>query len=125
MEMSAGFSISTCYSFSSSYLCVSWYAKFLPPITPPMADLSPESPRFLVKKRKYHEAYRSLLALREVPLLAARDLFYMHVQLLAETKIFSVNPDIELVPVSSDPGSDSDSINRNLDGIGRNEIYQD
>ncbi|PGH27083.1 hypothetical protein AJ80_01269 [Polytolypa hystricis UAMH7299] len=63
----------------------------------------PESPRFLLKKRDYHGAYESLLALRGVPLLAARDLFYMHVQLLAETKLAYTD----------------------LGDVGENETYQD
>src|SRR5205809_7178501 len=125
MAMSDGFSVPTCYSFSCSRLCVSWCVSALCPITRPMIDMRPESPRFLVKKRKYHEAYRSLLALRESPLLAARDLFYMHVQLLAETNLFSNRPDIELGPVGTDAGHETDSANMNLDDIGKNETYQD
>ncbi|KAG6011854.1 hypothetical protein E4U43_008075 [Claviceps pusilla] len=38
----------------------------------------PESPRWYLKKKKYAKAWRSLLRLRNTPLQAARDLFYIH-----------------------------------------------
>jgi len=47
----------------------------------------PESPRWLMKKNRYPEAYRSLLRLRHSSLQAARDLYYIHVQLVEESKI--------------------------------------
>jgi MFS family permease len=37
----------------------------------------PESPRWLLKKKKPQKAYRSLLRLRNTPLQAARDLYYI------------------------------------------------
>ncbi|KAL2673531.1 hypothetical protein Neosp_011973 [[Neocosmospora] mangrovei] len=45
---------------------------------------APESPRWLIKKGRHAKAYRSLLRLRNSPLQAARDLYYIHLQLLAE-----------------------------------------
>ncbi|KAL3418234.1 sugar transporter [Phlyctema vagabunda] len=48
---------------------------------------SPESPRWLIKKNKYAKAYRSLLRLRNSPLQAARDLYYVHAQLQAEQRL--------------------------------------
>lgn len=44
----------------------------------------PESPRWLLKKKKVAKAYRSLLRLRNTPLQAARDLYYIHAQLVYE-----------------------------------------
>lgn len=44
----------------------------------------PESPRWLMKKHKHAKAYRSLLRLRNTPLQAARDLYYVHAQLIYE-----------------------------------------
>jgi len=44
----------------------------------------PESPRWLLKKRRVAKAYRSLLRLRNTPLQAARDLYYIHAQLVYE-----------------------------------------
>ncbi|KAA6406412.1 MAG: MFS SP galactose:H+ symporter [Lasallia pustulata] len=44
----------------------------------------PESPRWLMKKHKHNKAYQSLLRLRTTPLQAARDLYYIHAQLVAE-----------------------------------------
>lgn len=46
-----------------------------------------ESPRWLIKKGRYSEAMRSLQRLRKHPILAARDLYYMHVLLEAEKSI--------------------------------------
>jgi MFS family permease len=46
-----------------------------------------ESPRWLMKKNRYPQAYRSLLRLRFTPLQAARDLYYIHAQLEAESLI--------------------------------------
>jgi sugar porter (SP) family MFS transporter len=47
----------------------------------------PESPRWLMKKNRYPEAYHSLIRLRHTELQAARDLYYIHVQLHQESKI--------------------------------------
>ena len=44
----------------------------------------PESPRWLMKKGKVDKAYWSLLRLRNSPLQAARDLYYIHAQLMYE-----------------------------------------
>jgi MFS family permease len=44
----------------------------------------PESPRWLMLKKNYKKAYRSLLRLRNSPLQAARDLYYVHAQLIQE-----------------------------------------
>ncbi|KAL2354133.1 MFS transporter [Cryomyces antarcticus] len=44
----------------------------------------PESPRWLMKKKKYAKAYKSLLRLRGTPFQAARDLYYIHAQLVME-----------------------------------------
>jgi hypothetical protein len=40
-----------------------------------------------MKKNRYTQAYRSLLRLRFTPLQAARDLYYIHAQLEAESLI--------------------------------------
>jgi sugar porter (SP) family MFS transporter len=44
----------------------------------------PESPRWLMKKRKYTKAYQSFLKLRNTPFQAARDLYYTHALLEQE-----------------------------------------
>jgi MFS family permease len=41
----------------------------------------PESPRWLMKKRRLPQAYKSLLKLRNSPLQAARDLYFINAQL--------------------------------------------
>jgi len=47
----------------------------------------PESPRWYMKKNRYPEAYKSLLRLRNHPLQAARDLYYIHAQLEIEKEV--------------------------------------
>ncbi|EXJ78128.1 hypothetical protein A1O3_09289 [Capronia epimyces CBS 606.96] len=44
----------------------------------------PESPRWYMKKGRYRDAYKSLLRLRNGPIQAARDLYYIHVQMKQE-----------------------------------------
>lgn len=44
----------------------------------------PESPRWLMGKKKYRQAYESLFRLRNSPLQAARDLYFIHAQIIQE-----------------------------------------
>ncbi|CCE28959.1 related to sorbitol transporter [Claviceps purpurea 20.1] len=58
---------------------------FIPAI--PLALLiffCPESPRWFIKKNRYRDAMRSLCRLRNTRIQAARDLYYIHVQLQVE-----------------------------------------
>ncbi|KAM0741583.1 hypothetical protein ACQRIT_004440 [Beauveria bassiana] len=60
-------------------------AAFIPAV--PLAVLiymCPESPRWYIKKNRYADALQSLLRLRNDPVQAARDLYYIHVQLQVE-----------------------------------------
>ncbi|CAD7064839.1 unnamed protein product [Tilletia caries] len=47
----------------------------------------PESPRWLMKKGRYADAYKSLLRLRNSPVQACRDLYFAYVLLVEEEKI--------------------------------------
>ncbi|WWD09184.1 hypothetical protein V865_007306 [Kwoniella europaea PYCC6329] len=47
----------------------------------------PESPRWLMKKGRYAQAFAAMTRLRHTEVLAARDLYYAHVQLMEENKI--------------------------------------
>lgn len=47
----------------------------------------PESPRWYIKKQRYQQAFRSLLKLRNHPLQAARDLYYINAQVEIEKHI--------------------------------------
>ncbi|MCJ1312526.1 hypothetical protein MMC25_006200 [Agyrium rufum] len=47
----------------------------------------PESPRWYIKKGRYQDAFRSLCRLRNTPLQAARDLYYIQAQILEEAAI--------------------------------------
>jgi len=51
----------------------------------------PESPRWYMKKGRYQKAYQSLLRLRNNPIQAARDLYYIHSQLELEAQILGTN----------------------------------
>lgn len=51
----------------------------------------PESPRWYIKKGRYSDAFKSLCRLRNTPLQAARDLYYIHAQLLEEAAIIGHN----------------------------------
>ncbi|KAJ9665056.1 hypothetical protein H2201_004922 [Coniosporium apollinis] len=60
----------------------------------------PESPRFLIKKGRFKEAYTSLCYLNETPLQAARELYYISAQIEAENQLYmnkdSRRKDLEL-----------------------------
>jgi hypothetical protein len=67
----------------------SWRALLATAIIPAIVLLflvfmCPESPRFLIQRNRYPEAYKSLLELRGTPIQAARDLYYIHAQLQTE-----------------------------------------
>ncbi|KAF3223837.1 hypothetical protein TWF679_000272 [Orbilia oligospora] len=47
----------------------------------------PESPRWYIKKRRYKEAFKSLLRLRNHRIQAARDLYYINAQISVEHKV--------------------------------------
>jgi len=49
----------------------------------------PESPRWYIKKGRYANAFRSLVRLRNTPLQAGRDLYYIHAQILAEQEFIA------------------------------------
>lgn len=51
----------------------------------------PESPRWYIKKGRYREAYASLCRLRNTPVQAARDLYYIHAQIVLEAAIIDRN----------------------------------
>ena len=49
----------------------------------------PESPRFLMKHQRYLAAHRALLDLRGEPLLAAKEMLYVHYQMEVEMRNLS------------------------------------
>ena len=58
------------------------------PLTALLSELTvEESPRWLIKKNKYRQAFNSLRRLRNTPLQAARDLYYIHAKVTIEKKI--------------------------------------
>lgn len=46
-----------------------------------------ESPRWYIKKHRYPDAFTSLLRLRNTPVQAARDLYYIHAQVRLEEEV--------------------------------------
>ncbi|KAF4987953.1 hypothetical protein FDECE_15236 [Fusarium decemcellulare] len=63
----------------------------------------PESPRWYMKKNRYRDAIQSLLRLRNHPVQAARDLYYIHAQLEIEVEFIGkgnyINRFIELFTI--------------------------
>ena len=56
----------------------------------------PESPRFLMKHQRYAAAYKTLLGLRGEPVLAAKEMLYVHYQMVVEMAHLShKRPDVE------------------------------
>ncbi|KKA30873.1 hypothetical protein TD95_000741 [Thielaviopsis punctulata] len=49
--------------------------------------LCPESPRWLMKKGRYADAWKSIIQLRNDPILAARDMYNIHAQMQIENRI--------------------------------------
>lgn len=54
------------------------------PILAVLLVFCPESARWYLKKNRIHDAFHSLLRLRHHPILAARDLYLIHVQIVEE-----------------------------------------
>lgn len=52
----------------------------------------PESPRFLIRRSQYADAFRSLRYLRGTDIQAARDLYYIHSQLQVEAEYTLTSP---------------------------------
>lgn len=50
--------------------------------------LCPESPRWLMKKGRYQKAFRAFSRIRNSELICAREMFYAHCQLMAESDEF-------------------------------------
>lgn len=49
--------------------------------------LCPESPRWLMKKNRYPQAWKSFTVLRNNPIQVARDIYYVHAQLTIEMEL--------------------------------------
>ncbi|KAK0214353.1 hypothetical protein IW262DRAFT_1450103 [Armillaria fumosa] len=78
--------------FYSSVGDVAWRLQLLSAVIPAVPlvlglCLCPESPRWYMKKGRYVEAFRSFKRLRNTELQAARDLYYVHRQLMEEYKV--------------------------------------
>ncbi|TKX26296.1 sugar transporter-like protein 5 [Elsinoe australis] len=52
-----------------------------------MTYYAPESPRWLMSKGRYQQAFKSLTQLRKTRLMAARDLYDIHIRLMLEKEI--------------------------------------
>lgn len=62
----------------------------------PLVFVCSESPRWLIKRGNYRKAYEVLVRLREHPLLAARDLYYIHAQIQVEASLFAKRKNVDL-----------------------------
>ena len=110
----------TCGIFLGSIACLvvsdNWRFQVASAFIPPLpllilVLLCVESPRWLLKKGRYREAYKSYFVLRETPVQACRDLYYTHCQIQSETKYFTSQmrkkQDIEMRPMTGSVGSRS------------------
>jgi len=85
------------FGFTANLICagigpLAWRFQIASAVLPTLCMLSlvwtvPESPRYLLKNGRLGDAYKSLLALRETPLLAARELYYANAQIQAEVSL--------------------------------------
>jgi MFS family permease len=67
---------------------------FIPAVPLVFILLCPESPRWLISKHRYREAFQSLCRLRNSHLQAGRDLYLIHAQVIEEKRlVLSKNPD--------------------------------
>ena len=60
---------------------------------------APESPRWLIGKGRYEDAFKELCRLRFSPVQAARDLYYIHVLLEAENELKGRNRVVEMFTI--------------------------
>jgi len=60
---------------------------FIPAVPLMLIYLVPESPRWLMKKNRYPQAFKNFCRLRHTELQAARDMYFAHVQLEVEKSI--------------------------------------
>lgn len=77
----------------------------------------PESPRWLLKKGRYQDAFASFCYLRETPLQAAAELFYANAQIQAEIKLLgrrSRHRDVEASHATSSSHSTNHTISDTL-----------
>jgi hypothetical protein len=78
---------------------VSWEVQLGLALIPSLAQilvvlLCPESPRLLIRNKRYGEAYKSLRRLRRLELQAARDLYFIHFQLRQEVRLYDLEQEI-------------------------------
>ncbi|KAL4754383.1 hypothetical protein BDW72DRAFT_214284 [Aspergillus terricola var. indicus] len=78
---------------------VSWEVQLGLALIPSLAQilvvmLCPESPRLLIRNKRYGEAYKSLRRLRRLEVQAARDLYFIHFQLRQEVRVYLAGQEI-------------------------------
>jgi len=92
MEVAARCGLSPSDPVVGADLCLSRYSLLFQP-SGSAADQVSESPRFLIKRRNYKKAFKSLCYLNETPLQAARELYYIHTQIEAEKEAIALQLD--------------------------------
>ncbi|KAL4736593.1 hypothetical protein BDV11DRAFT_211076 [Aspergillus similis] len=96
----------------------SWEVQLGAALIPSLAQilvvmLCPESPRLLIRNKRYGEAYKSLRRLRRLEIQAARDLYFIHFQLRQEVRMYKRKQEIDSSPFPyQDFVENIDSFNR-------------
>ncbi|KAJ3938230.1 uncharacterized protein N0V96_011919 [Colletotrichum fioriniae] len=87
-----GIALGTAFNLAVYYAKYNWRLMLGAPFLPAvpllcLIYLCPESPRWLMKKGRYHDAWKSMIQLRHNNIQCARDMYAIHAQLQLESQV--------------------------------------
>ncbi|KAJ0164242.1 Major myo-inositol transporter IolT [Colletotrichum tanaceti] len=87
-----GIALGTAFNLAVYYAEHNWRLMLGAPFLPAvpllfLIYLCPESPRWLMKKGRYHDAWKSMIQLRHNPIQCSRDMYAIHAQLQLESLV--------------------------------------
>ncbi|KAL0932457.1 hexose transporter [Colletotrichum truncatum] len=91
-----GIALGTAFNLAVYYAKHNWRLMLGAPFLPAvplllLIYLCPESPRWLMKKGRYVQAWKSMIQLRNHPIQCARDMYSIHAQLSLESQVLTKN----------------------------------